>query len=119
MIAIGVWGVVILLLLDRALALAPASLTAPFLYTQCLWSAVMLCFSHSFYFRVPALMGSVLIVGSCVWILMHERVNTAVKDDPPVAAARRDKMADWLLGVANCTKRLWASGIGPWQWLRL
>jgi drug/metabolite transporter (DMT)-like permease len=86
--AIGVWGFVVLLLLDRALALAPVSLTAPFLYTQCLWSAAMLSFSHSFYFRVPALIGSVLIVGSCVWILMHERVNVAVKEDSPVAAAR-------------------------------
>ena len=33
MIGIGVWGFVLLLFLDRALAWAPASLVAPFIYT--------------------------------------------------------------------------------------
>jgi drug/metabolite transporter (DMT)-like permease len=37
MIGIGVWGFVLLLFLDRALAWAPASLVAPFIYTQCIW----------------------------------------------------------------------------------
>jgi len=72
MIAIGVIGLGLLYLIDRALAYAPTTLVAPFLFLECLWS-VALGYIHG-----PAglgrfgLIGAALILGSCLWLLLQE-----------------------------------------------
>lgn len=75
MMGIGAWGFVVLLLLDRALAMAPASLTAPLIYTQCIWSAALLYSTRGIEPNAPGLVGVFLIVGTCVWIFATERIK--------------------------------------------
>jgi drug/metabolite transporter (DMT)-like permease len=72
MIGIGVWGFVLLLFLDRALAWAPASLVAPFIYTQCIWGDALELIRRRFHPGLHELLGSILIMGSLAWIFAHE-----------------------------------------------
>ena len=72
MIGIGVWGFVLLLFLDRALAWAPASLVAPFIYTRCIWGDALELIRRRFHPGLHELLGSILIMGSLAWIFAHE-----------------------------------------------
>lgn len=70
----GVLGVVAHFLIVRAFGLAPAALIAPFNYTRIVW-AVLLGFA--LFGDVPdalSLLGSALIVGSGLYILVRERM---------------------------------------------
>lgn len=80
MVGIGVWGFVTLLALDRALAWAPVSAAAPFIYTQCIWTDFVGVIWHRFHPVLHQLLGAVLIVGSLIWILAQDgRGNLAVQ----------------------------------------
>jgi drug/metabolite transporter (DMT)-like permease len=72
MIGIGVWGFVLLLFLDRALAWAPASLVAPFIYTQSIWGDALELIRRRFHPGLHELLGSIPIMGSLAWIFAHE-----------------------------------------------
>jgi len=72
MVGIGIWGFFTLLLLDRALALAPVSITAPFIYTQCIWSALLAWVRHGHAFSTGMLVGAALICSACGMLLARE-----------------------------------------------
>ena len=82
MVGIGVWGFVILLFLDRALAWAPASLVAPFIYTQCIWSDALELIPRRFHLGLHELLGSILIMGSLAWIFAHECRSNRIVQKP-------------------------------------
>jgi drug/metabolite transporter (DMT)-like permease len=71
-IGIGVWGFVLLLFLDRALAFSPASLVAPFIYTQCIWGDALELIRRRFHPGLHELLGSILIMGSLARIFARE-----------------------------------------------
>lgn len=72
MVVIGLWGFVLLLILDRAVASAPVSLTAPFILTQGIWSlAADVVLKHS----RPSLLeaaGAGAILVSCASVALRE-----------------------------------------------
>ena len=72
MVGIGILGFAALLALDRALAWAPVSAAAPFIYTQCIWTDVVHAIWHRFRPGLHQLLGALLIVGSLTWILVRD-----------------------------------------------
>jgi len=72
MAGIGVGGCIMLYLLDLALIYAPASLVAPFLFTECLWNVVLSSLRHRPQLEPMGLAGAILIAVSCAWVLVRE-----------------------------------------------
>ncbi|HVV71712.1 MAG TPA: DMT family transporter [Verrucomicrobiae bacterium] len=72
MMAIGVLGFLLLLLLDRALAWAPVSLVAPLIYTECFWGAALRHHLHGWRPDLKGALGSLLIALSIGYVLLRE-----------------------------------------------
>ncbi len=69
---IGAWGFVILLLIDRAVTCAPASLVAPFILTECIWSMVLDRTLFGAPISPARLVGAGVVLVACATIAVRE-----------------------------------------------
>lgn len=72
MIAIGIVGLALLFFMDRALSYAPATVVAPFLFTECLWTAALRSLHHFSTLGRSGLVGAAMILGSSLWVVVRE-----------------------------------------------
>jgi drug/metabolite transporter (DMT)-like permease len=72
---IGLSGYLCLYFLDKTMEMAPAALTAPFIFTVPLWSSVLEYFIHH---KVPTALswlGAIIIVAASVYIILVESIG--------------------------------------------
>jgi drug/metabolite transporter (DMT)-like permease len=81
MLVVGIWGLSVLYLLDRALAYAPASVAAPFIFTVPLWGCLEAAFRSGARMQVSRWMGAMLIGGSCAFLFVREARRSAQRVD--------------------------------------
>jgi drug/metabolite transporter (DMT)-like permease len=74
LVAIGTLGAVGHLMLIRALAIAPASLLSPFIYTQIVWGLLIGYFAFGDLPDAPTVIGTLIIVASGLYVFYREAV---------------------------------------------